>query len=65
MWESVHLFVHPYGIGGAGEEPIETEPGSAADAAARAMCLPSKLQLAMDEGYEHFCLVLHTKPERK
>jgi hypothetical protein len=42
-------FVHPYGIGGAGEEPIETEFGSAADAAARAMCLPSKLELAMDE----------------
>ena len=38
--------IHPYGISGTGEEPVETEIGSAADAAARAMCLPSKLELA-------------------
>jgi hypothetical protein len=55
--------IHPYGIGGSGEEPIETEIGSAANDAARAMCLPSKLLAAEDEGFEHFCPVLHTQPD--
>jgi hypothetical protein len=55
--------IHPYGIGTGGEEPIETEIGSAADAAARLMCLPSKLDAAEDEGYRHYCPVLHTQPD--
>jgi hypothetical protein len=55
--------IHPYGIGGAGAEPIETELGSPADATARAMCLPSKVQAALDDGCDYFCPVLHTKPD--
>jgi hypothetical protein len=50
--------IHPYGTGESGEDPVETEIGSAADAAARAMCLPSKLEIAVDDGYQHFCPAL-------
>jgi hypothetical protein len=55
--------IHPYGIGGAGEEPIETELGSTADAVARAMCLPSNVETAQEDGCDYFCPVLHTKPD--
>ena len=54
--------VHPYGIGQTGEPPIEQEIGHAADRAARTMALPSKLEEAEDDGFLHFCPILHTRP---
>jgi hypothetical protein len=54
--------IHAYGIGGPSEAPIEQEIGSAADDAARAMVLPSKLDEAIEDGFEYFCPILKTKP---
>lgn len=54
--------IHVYGIGETAEAPIEQEIGSAADLAGRAMCLPSKVEEAEGQGFQHFCPVLSTKP---
>jgi hypothetical protein len=54
--------IHPYGLGATAEEPIEQDIGAAADRAARAMCLPSKLEAAEDDGFKHFCPILRSKP---
>jgi hypothetical protein len=54
--------IHAYGIGATGEVPLEREIGDAADQAARAMALPSKLEDAEEDGYEYFCPILKTKP---
>ena len=54
--------IHAYGIGGPSEAAIEQEIGAAADEAARAMVLPSKLEEAIEAGFEYFCPVLKTKP---
>jgi hypothetical protein len=54
--------IHPYGIRQTAEAPIELEIGDAADRAARAMCLPSKLDEAIEDGFQHFCPILKTKP---
>jgi hypothetical protein len=54
--------IHPYGIGGSSEATIEPLIGSAADEAARAMALPSKLEEAIEDGFEYFCPVVKTKP---
>jgi hypothetical protein len=54
--------IHVYGLGSTAEDPLEQEIGAAADRAARAMCLPSRLETAADDGFEHFCPVLRTKP---
>jgi hypothetical protein len=54
--------IHAYGIGITGEVPLEREIGDAADQAARAMGLPSKLEEAEENGFEYFCPILKTKP---
>jgi hypothetical protein len=54
--------IHPYGIGQTAENPIERKIGDAADRAARAMALPSKLEEAEEDGFEYFCPILKTKP---
>jgi hypothetical protein len=54
--------IHVYGLGETAEDPIEEEIGSEADQAARAMCLPSKVEEAEEEGFQYFCPVLNTKP---
>jgi hypothetical protein len=53
---------HPYGIGTKGEDPIETEIGEAAEAAARAMCPEWIIENAENEGFEYFCPVSRTMP---
>jgi hypothetical protein len=53
--------IHSYGIAGVGEA-LEQEIGNAANLAARAMALPSKLTEAEDKGLRHFCPVLKTMP---
>jgi hypothetical protein len=53
---------HPYGIGTKGEDPIETEIGEAAEAAARAMCPEWLIENAENEGFEYFCPVSQTMP---
>jgi hypothetical protein len=55
--------IHPYGINQTGEEPIETEIGEAADAAALQMCQEWAIEKADNEGFEHFCPVPRTKPD--
>lgn len=54
--------IHVYGIGGTAEEPLEQQIGSAANEAGIAMCLPSKLAEAEENGFNHFCPVLSTNP---
>jgi hypothetical protein len=54
--------IHVFGVGGIAEAPREQEIGEAADLAARAMALPSKLAEAEENGFEHFCPILKTKP---
>lgn len=54
--------IHVYGIGGIAEAPIEKEIGDAADCAARAMALPSKLEEAIEDGFQYFCPILQTMP---
>lgn len=54
--------IHAYGIGATGEVLLEREIGDAADQAARAMALPSKLEVAEENGYEYFCPILKTNP---
>jgi hypothetical protein len=54
--------IHVYGIGVTAEAAIEGEIGRAANQAACAMCLPSKLERAMEDGFRYFCPVLSTKP---
>ena len=54
--------IHVFGIGGIAEAPLERDIGSAADQAARAMALPSRLENADEEDFEHFCPILQTKP---
>jgi hypothetical protein len=54
--------IHVYGIGQTAEAQIEREIGDAADRAARAMALPSKLEEAEEDGYEYFCPIPNTKP---
>ncbi len=54
--------IHVYGIGGRAEAPIEREIGSAAHEAGSAMCLPTKPEKAMGDGFHYFCPVLRTKP---
>jgi hypothetical protein len=54
--------IHVYGIGGHGEARIEREIGGAANQAASAMCLPTKLEKAMEDGFHYLCPVLRTKP---
>jgi hypothetical protein len=53
--------IHSYGIAGVGEA-LEQEIGNAANLAARAMALPSKLTEAAEGGFEYFCPVLKTIP---
>jgi hypothetical protein len=53
---------HPYGMGGKGDEPIETEIGTAADMAARAMCPEWVIENAENEGFEYFCPVSRSMP---
>ena len=53
--------IHSYGTGGVGEA-IEQEIGNAANLAARAMALPSKLTEAEAGGFRHFCPVVKTMP---
>jgi len=53
---------HPYGVGTKGEEPVETEIGEAAEAAARAMCPEWLIENAENEGFEYFCPVSRTMP---
>ena len=53
---------HPYGVGTSREEPIETEIGEAAEAAARAMCPECFIENAENEGFEYFCPVSRTMP---
>jgi hypothetical protein len=54
--------IHVYGLGETAEAPIEREIGAAANRAARAMCLPSKLLEAESDGFEYYCPILSTKP---
>ena len=54
--------IHPLGVGGKGEEPIETDIGDAARATAETMCPQWAINRAEDEGYEIFCPVLQTLP---
>ncbi len=54
--------IHVYGLGQAAEVSIEREIGAAANRAARAMCLPSKLQKAELEEFRYYCPILSTKP---
>ncbi len=54
--------IHVYGVGGHSEAPVEREIGSAASQAASLMCLPTKLEKAMEDGFQYFCPVLRTKP---
>lgn len=53
---------HPYGVGAQGEDPIETEIGTAADTAARSMCPEWLIENAENEGFEYFCPVSRTMP---
>jgi hypothetical protein len=53
---------HPYGVGTSREEPIETEIGEAAEAAARVMCPEWMIENAENEGFEHFCPVSRAMP---
>jgi hypothetical protein len=53
--------IHSYGISGVGEA-LEQEIGNAANLAARAMALPSRLTEAEEGGFRHFCPVLKTIP---
>lgn len=55
--------IHVYGIGEVSEVPLEREIGDAADRAARAMALSSKLDEAIEDGFQYFCPVLKTKPD--
>jgi hypothetical protein len=54
--------IHVYGLGATAEVPIEREIGAMADRAARAMCLPSKLEEAELHGFQYYCPILSTKP---
>jgi hypothetical protein len=54
--------IHPLGIGGNGEEPIETEIGEAARAAAKRMCAKWVTQRAEHEQFEILCPVERTLP---
>lgn len=54
--------IHVYGVSATAEAPIEREIGDAADRAARAMALPSKLEEAEEAGFKFFCPVLRTMP---
>jgi hypothetical protein len=54
--------IHVFGVGETAEAPIEREIGIAADRAARAMCLPSRLENAEENGFRFFCPILHTIP---
>ncbi len=55
--------IHALGIGAKGEEPIETQIGEAADAAARAMCQEWAIEQAEDDGFKYFCPVSQSKPD--
>ncbi len=53
--------MHPYGIGGHGEIPIETQIGETADAAARNLADWIEAR-AEEKGCDHLCPVMHTLP---
>jgi hypothetical protein len=55
--------IHAYGNGIAGEHELEWRIADAADRAARAMALPSKLEEAEEAGFKSFCPVLKTMPD--
>jgi hypothetical protein len=54
--------IHPLGIGGKGEEPIETEIGDTARATAESMCAEWVMQRAEQEDFDAFCPVPRTLP---
>ena len=54
--------IHPFGIGRNGEEQIETEIGTAADAAGREMVPEWDVEKAENDGFEWFCPVARTIP---
>jgi hypothetical protein len=54
--------IHAFGRCGTGEVDLEFEIGSAADEAAWAMALPSRLSAARKEGFEYFCPIRNNKP---
>lgn len=54
--------VHPLGVGGNGEDPIETELGEVARDAAQRLCTEWAIQRYEDEGFNNFCPILRTLP---
>jgi len=54
--------LHPFGVGGAAELPLERDIGDAAIEAARSHCAPSTLRNAIECGFQLLCPVSNTKP---